>query len=160
MACAPVTRSDRPEWRFFGRIAADSIAAQVGARETMEAEVEAFAAALKKASRAADNTVTSYRRDLLAFRSFMLERAAIARQAQPMKSNVTGITADHIRGYLAELMKTRKTRHRAAQADPRSRHFSATARRRLARQAPRGRFARQKTKGGCRRSCSRTKFAG
>src|ERR1700688_2078948 len=57
--------------RFFGRIAADSIAAQVSARETMEArvmevEVELFAAALKKASRAADNTVTNYRRDLLA----------------------------------------------------------------------------------------------
>src|SRR5271166_7111621 len=59
--------------RFFSRIAADSIAAQMGARETMEAEVDAFAAALKKASRAAENTVTNYRRDLLAFRSFLLE---------------------------------------------------------------------------------------
>ncbi len=70
----------------------------------MEAEVEAFAAALKKASRAADNTVTSYRRDLLAFRSFLLERAAmVGRRVEEI--DVAGITADHIRSYLAELMK-------------------------------------------------------
>lgn len=70
----------------------------------MEAEVEAFAAALKKAS-SANNTVTSYRRDLLAFRGFMLGRAAMAgRRADEI--DVAGITADHIRGYLAELMKT------------------------------------------------------
>ena len=73
----------------------------------MEAEVEAFAAALKKASRAADNTVTSYRRDLLALRSFMLERAAMAgRRVEEI--DVASITADHIRSYLAELMKTAK----------------------------------------------------
>ncbi|HEY9157042.1 tyrosine-type recombinase/integrase [Candidatus Binatus sp.] len=70
----------------------------------MEAEVEAFAAALKKASRAADNTVTSYRRDLLALRSFLLERAAmVGRRVEEI--DVAGITADHIRSYLAELMK-------------------------------------------------------
>ncbi len=70
----------------------------------MEAEVEAFAAALKKVSRAADNTVTSYRRDLLAFRSFMLERAAmVGRRVEEI--DVERITADHIRSYLAELMK-------------------------------------------------------
>ena len=73
----------------------------------MEAEVEAFAAALKKASRAADNTVTSYRRDLLALRSFLLERAAMAgRRVEEI--DVASITADHIRSYLAELMKTAK----------------------------------------------------
>ena len=73
----------------------------------MQAEVEAFAAALKKASRAADNTVTSYRRDLLAFRSFMLERGAIlGKRVDEIK--VASITADHIRSYLAELMKTAK----------------------------------------------------
>jgi integrase/recombinase XerC len=75
----------------------------------MEAEVEAFAAALKKASRAADNTVTSYRRDLLAFRNFMLERAAmVGRRVDEIE--VTGITADHIRSYLAELMKNKAAR--------------------------------------------------
>ncbi|MGC1401259.1 tyrosine-type recombinase/integrase, partial [Candidatus Binatus sp.] len=89
------------------RIAADSIAAQMDAREMMEAEVEAFAAALRKASRAADNTVTNYRRDLLGFRSFMLERAAIlGKRADEI--DVASITADHIRSYLKELMKTAK----------------------------------------------------
>lgn len=73
----------------------------------MQAEMEAFAAALKKASRAADNTVTNYRRDLLAFRSFMLERAAIlGKRVDEIK--VASITADHIRSYLAELMKNAK----------------------------------------------------
>ena len=82
----------------------------MGARETMEAEVNAFAAALKKASRAADNTVTNYRRDLLAFRSFLLERAAILGKRID-EIDVASITADHVRGYLAELMK-----HNAARA--------------------------------------------
>src|SRR6202167_6251708 len=95
--------------RFFGRIAADSIAAQVDARETMEVEVESFAAALKKASRAADNTVTNYRRDLLAFRSFMLERAAILGKRVDA-IDVASITADHVRSYLAELMKNKAAR--------------------------------------------------
>ena len=73
----------------------------------MEAEVEAFAAALRKASRAADNTVTNYRRDLLAFRSFLIERAAILGKRVD-EIEVASITADHIRSYLAELMKTAK----------------------------------------------------
>jgi integrase/recombinase XerC len=86
---------------------ADSIAAQVGAREMMGVEVEAFGAALKKASRAADNTVVSYRRDLLAFRTFLLERAAMmGRRVDEI--DLAQVTADHIRSYLAELMKTAK----------------------------------------------------
>ena len=76
----------------------------------MEAEVEAFAAALRKASRAADNTVTNYRRDLLAFRSFMLERAAALRKPVD-EIDVTSISAEDVRSYLAELMK-----HKAARA--------------------------------------------
>jgi integrase/recombinase XerC len=80
------------------------------AREMMEAEVEAFAAALRKASRAADNTVTNYRRDLLAFRSFMLERAAALRKPVD-EIDVTSISAEDVRSYLAELMK-----HKAARA--------------------------------------------
>ena len=69
--------------------------------------MEAFAAALSKASRAADNTVTSYRRDLLAFRTFLLQRAAtVGRRVDEI--DVAAITADHIRSYLAELMKTAK----------------------------------------------------
>ena len=69
--------------------------------------VEAFGAALKKASRAAENTVVSYRRDLLAFRSFLLERAAIVGR-QVDEIDLEQITADHIRSYLAEMMKTAK----------------------------------------------------
>jgi integrase/recombinase XerC len=81
----------------------------MGVREMMGAEVEAFAAALKKASRAADNTVTNYRRDLLAFRSFLMERAAIV--GRPVDEiEVGGISADHIRSYLAELMKRNASR--------------------------------------------------
>ena len=81
----------------------------MGAREMMEAEVEAFAAALKKASRAAENTVTNYRRDLLAFRSFLLERAAIFGKRVD-EIDVASITADHVRSYLAELMKNKAAR--------------------------------------------------
>src|SRR5580704_19522216 len=81
----------------------------MGARETMEVEINAFASALKKASRAADNTVTNYRRDLLAFRSFMLERAAILGKRVD-EIDVASITADHVRSYLAELMKNSAAR--------------------------------------------------
>jgi integrase/recombinase XerC len=69
--------------------------------------VEAFGAALKKASRAAENTVINYRRDLLAFRSFLLERAAIVGRRVD-EIDLALVTADHIRSYLAELMKTAK----------------------------------------------------
>jgi integrase/recombinase XerC len=81
----------------------------VDTRETMGPAVEAFGAALKKASRAAENTVVSYRRDLLAFRSFLLERAAtLGRHIEEDEIDLAQVTADHIRSYLAELMKTAK----------------------------------------------------
>ncbi|MDO8434637.1 MAG: tyrosine recombinase XerC [Candidatus Binatus sp.] len=67
--------------------------------------IEDFAAALQKASRAAENTVTNYRRDLLAFRNFLLERASLIGKAVE-EISVSGITADHVRSYLADLMKT------------------------------------------------------
>jgi integrase/recombinase XerC len=75
----------------------------------MGPEVEAFAAALKKASRAADNTVVNYRRDLLAFRTFLLERAAIVGRRVD-EIDLAQVTADHIRSYLAELMKKGQAR--------------------------------------------------
>ena len=75
----------------------------------MGPEVEAFAATLKKASRAADNTVVNYRRDLLAFRSFLLDRAAtVGRRVDEI--DLAQVTADHIRSYLAELMKKGQAR--------------------------------------------------
>jgi integrase/recombinase XerC len=73
----------------------------------MEPAIEAFASALRKASRAADNTVTNYRRDLLALRSFLIERSALLGRAVD-EIAVASVSADHIRGYLAELMKTAK----------------------------------------------------
>jgi integrase/recombinase XerC len=81
----------------------------MGAREMMGVEVEVFAGALKKASRAAENTVTNYRHDLLAFRSFLLERAAILGKRVD-EIDIASITADHVRSYLAELMKNKAAR--------------------------------------------------
>ncbi|MGH7913825.1 MAG: tyrosine-type recombinase/integrase [Candidatus Binataceae bacterium] len=71
----------------------------------MQAEIEAFAAALGKASRAANNTVSSYRRDLCDFRRFLLEREA-ALDSSGEEVDHRAITTDHIRGYLSEAMKT------------------------------------------------------
>ncbi len=70
----------------------------------MQAEIEAFAAALGKASRAADNTVASYRRDLYDFRRFLLERGA-ALGANSDEVDLGALGADHIRKYMADLMK-------------------------------------------------------
>ena len=71
----------------------------------MQAEIESFAAALGKALRAADNTVSNYRRDLCHFRRFMLERKA-ALDLSGAEVEPQAITTDHIRGYLSEAMKT------------------------------------------------------
>jgi integrase/recombinase XerC len=79
----------------------------------MQAEIESFAAALGKASRAADNTVSNYRRDLCDFRRFLLEEgAALARGGEEVEPEA--ITTDHIRSYLSEAMKvlSRATVHR------------------------------------------------
>src|SRR5580700_9662460 len=71
----------------------------------MQAEIESFAAALGKASRAADNTVSNYRRDLCDFRRFLLERGD-ALDSGGEEADAGAITTDHIRGYLSEAMKT------------------------------------------------------
>ena len=69
----------------------------------MLAEIESFAGALAKASRASRHTVSNYRRDLLGLRSFLLERSDIIDSRGEVDAG--RISADHIRGYLAELMK-------------------------------------------------------
>ncbi len=78
-------------------------------------EIEAFIATLSKILRASANTVKAYRRDLLSFRSFLMERGTAA---DSIDVCVDAIQADHIRSYLAHLMKraTRATaqRHLAA----------------------------------------------
>jgi integrase/recombinase XerC len=80
-------------------------------------EIEAFIGGLSKVLRASANTVKGYRRDLLSFRTFLLERGA-ATNPERTEVSVAAIDADHIRNYLGHLMKraTRATaqRHLAA----------------------------------------------
>jgi integrase/recombinase XerC len=73
----------------------------------MLAEVEEFATALEKVSRASRHTVDNYRRDLLFFRRFLLERAAAMGRKQE-EIDPASVTPDHIRAWLAEMMKTAK----------------------------------------------------
>jgi integrase/recombinase XerC len=80
-------------------------------------EIEAFIGNLRKVLRASANTVKAYRRDLLSFRAFLLERGTAA-NGDGTEVSVASIEADHIRNYLGHLMKraTRATaqRHLAA----------------------------------------------
>ncbi len=80
-------------------------------------EIEAFIASLSKVLRASENTVKSYKRDLLSFRAFMMERKAVS-NPDGAEVCVEAIEPDHIRSYLTDLMKraTRATaqRHLAA----------------------------------------------
>src|SRR5260370_38880438 len=73
----------------------------------MTREIESFASALKMASRAALNTVDSYRRDLQSFRKFLLARNA-ALDSSGKDIDCESINRDQIRLYLAEMMKTAK----------------------------------------------------
>jgi integrase/recombinase XerC len=67
--------------------------------------IEAFAAALAHAARASAHTVDNYRRDLMALRRFMLERSATLGRNED-EIDPAAITPDHIRGWLADMMKT------------------------------------------------------
>jgi integrase/recombinase XerC len=73
----------------------------------MLSEIESFTAALAGASRAAPNTVDSYRRDLMSFRGFLLDRNA-SLDSTGRDVACDSIEADHIRGYLAFQMKSAK----------------------------------------------------
>jgi integrase/recombinase XerC len=68
-------------------------------------EIEAFAAALGKASRAAANTVKGYRHDLEDFNRYLIERAPSALDGKREQVVPEKVTADHVRGYLAGVMK-------------------------------------------------------
>ena len=70
----------------------------------MVAEIEDFAAALAKVSRASRHTVDSYRRDLKFFRKFLLDRAA-TRGHPREKIDCREIEADDIRAWLDHMMK-------------------------------------------------------
>jgi integrase/recombinase XerC len=68
-------------------------------------EIEAFAGALGKASRAASNTVTAYRHDLEDFNRFLTERAPSTLDDKRESVVPAKITTEHVRSYLAEVMK-------------------------------------------------------
>ena len=66
-------------------------------------DIEAFATSLAKAARASRHTVDNYRRDLMSLRAFLIERGSLVDANGEVSVNV--ITADHVRQYLAELMR-------------------------------------------------------
>ncbi len=67
-------------------------------------EIEAFIASLCKILRASANTVNAYRRDLLSFRAFLIERGT-ATDPERTEVCVDAIQTDHIRSYMADLIK-------------------------------------------------------
>jgi len=69
--------------------------------------IAAFATALEHAARASANTVDNYRRDLMSLRRFLLERAARLGRDET-EIDPASITQDHIRGWLADMMKVRR----------------------------------------------------
>lgn len=71
----------------------------------MVEEIEAFAEALAKAARASRNTVMSYRRDLRDFCEYLL-RGTTALDDNGTAVQPDRITADHVRNYMAVMMKT------------------------------------------------------
>lgn len=68
-------------------------------------DIESFAGALAKAARASRHTVSNYRRDLMSLREFLIARGGIGILDSNGEVIADAITADHIRQYLAELMK-------------------------------------------------------
>ena len=71
----------------------------------MIAEIEAFGQALGKASRAAANTVKGYRHDLADFNRYLMERAPSTLDQKRERVLPEKITVEHVRGYLADVMK-------------------------------------------------------
>lgn len=72
-------------------------------------QIEAFASALAQAARASRNTVTSYRRDLKDFREYLMGgRTALDETGKQVDADK--ITADHVRNYLAAMMRAAASR--------------------------------------------------
>jgi len=72
-------------------------------------EIDAFAAALSGAARAAKNTVQSYRRDLKDFHGYLLSGRTASDKAAG-RINPDLITTDHVRNYLAAMMRSEAAR--------------------------------------------------
>jgi integrase/recombinase XerC len=68
------------------------------------AEIETFLGALGGASRASRNTVSAYRRDLLDFHAY-LQRGRTAIDQTGENVDCDAITTDHVRNYLATMMR-------------------------------------------------------
>jgi integrase/recombinase XerC len=71
------------------------------------AEIEAFTGALAGASRASRNTVSAYRRDLFDFHEYLRRGDTVLTVAGDAGERVDcdAITADHVRNYLAIMMR-------------------------------------------------------
>ncbi len=72
-------------------------------------EIGAFADALSGASRAAKNTVQGYQRDLKDFHGYLLS-GRTASDDEGSRVNPDLITTDHVRNYLAAMMRSRAAR--------------------------------------------------
>jgi integrase/recombinase XerC len=71
--------------------------------------IEQFVSALKNAARTSRNTAASYRRDLNHFCDYLLEgTTAVDQQSGAVDPELIG--ADHVRNYLAELLRRRNSR--------------------------------------------------
>jgi integrase/recombinase XerC len=73
---------------------------------SMVEEIEAFSTAMLGAARAAKNTVNAYRRDLKDFQGYLMSGSS-ALDATGERIDSGKITADHIRNYLAVMMRSR-----------------------------------------------------
>lgn len=71
----------------------------------MVSEIDAFAAALGQAARAARNTVAAYVRDLKDFRRYLLDNSRSALGSSGKELDPDKLSADHVRDYLAEVMQ-------------------------------------------------------
>jgi len=75
----------------------------------MIVEIEQFASALENAARASRNTAASYKRDLRDFRQYLLGgTTAVDKDAGVIEPDF--IRAEHVRNYLAELLRQGRSR--------------------------------------------------
>src|SRR5438445_1296123 len=87
---------------------ADSIVVRGSRREVavVVVEIESFASAMGQAARASRNTVAGYTRDLKDFRRYLVENSRSALRNKGPEVDPDKISADHVRNYLAALMRS------------------------------------------------------
>jgi integrase/recombinase XerC len=89
-------------------------------------EIEAFSSALRGAARAAHNTVASYRSDLKDFHCYLMG-GRTALDPSGTRIDPALVTADHIRNYLAEMMRSKTSGANASRATVQRRLFAIKA---------------------------------